>query len=151
MIGNYRPVSNLSFLSKLLERVVQKRLSDYLASNDLYNKHQSAYTQHCSTETLLVSVCDKIINAMCTQQITGLCMLDLSAAFDTIDHGILLERLSSWFGINGSALAWLSSFLGDRTFSVKVGESLSEPAPLLYGVPQGSVLVLFSSTCTPLL
>jgi len=76
----------------------------------------------------------------------------LSAAFDTIDHGILLERLSSWFGISGSALAWLSSFLGDRTFSVKVGESLSEPAPLLYGVPQGSVLgpILFNLYTTPL-
>src|SRR5574339_775732 len=79
-------------------------------------------------------------------------MLDLSAAFDTIDHGILLERLSSWFEICGSALSWLSSFLIDRTFSVKVQNMLSEPRTLLFCFFQGSVLgpILFSLYTTPL-
>src|SRR5574338_636256 len=89
---------------------------------------------------------------MSTQKITGLCMLDLSSAFDTIDHSILINRLSSWFGINGSALLWLKSFLTNRTFSVKVLDKTSSSITLLYGVPQGSVLgpVLFALYTTPL-
>ena len=98
-------MSNLSFISKLIERVVLMRLTDHLSANELFDKYQSAYTQCRSTETLLLSVHDKIIKAMSNQCLTGLCMLDLSAAFDTIDHSILLERLSSWFAINGSALS----------------------------------------------
>ena len=89
---------------------------------------------------------------MTSQRLTGLCSLDLSSAFDTIDHTVLIERLSSWFNIGGTALSWLSSFLLNRTFSVKVGDNLSEPRDLLYGVPQGSVLgpILFSLYTTPL-
>ena len=94
----------------------------HLSSNDLFNRHQSAYTKHRSTETVLLSVCNTITNAMSTQRLTGLCMLDLSAAFDTIDHDILLERLSAWFGIRGSVVSWFSSYLMDRTLSVKVHE-----------------------------
>ena len=151
-LSNYRPISNLSYLSKLTERIVLQKLSLHLSSNDLFNKHQSAYTKHRSTETVLLSVCNSITNAMSNQRITGLCMLDLSAAFDTIDHGILLERLSSWFGISGSVLNWFSSYLMDRTLSVKVQEYSSSPTNLNYGVPQDSVLgpILFSLYTTPL-
>src|SRR6188508_3389589 len=84
LLSNYRPISNLSFLSKLTERIVLQRLSAHLSSNDLFNKHQSAYTKHRSTETVLLSVCNTITNAMSTQRLTGLYMLGLSAAFDTI-------------------------------------------------------------------
>jgi len=151
-LSNYRPISNLSFVSKLTERVVLQRLSVHLSSNDLFNKHQSAYTKHRSTETVLLSVCNTITNAMSNQRITGLCMLDLSAAFDTIDHSILLERLSCWFGIRGSVLSWFTSYLKDRTLSVKIHEYTSSPMCLQYGVPQGSVLgpILFNLYTTPL-
>ena len=151
-LSNYRPISNLSYLSKLTERIVLQKLSVHLSSNDLFNKHQSAYTKHRSTETVLLSVCNTITNAMSHQRLTGLCMLDLSAAFDTIDHNILLERLSSWFGISGSVLNWFSSYLMDRTLSVKVQEYSSSPTNLNYGVPQGSVLgpILFNLYTTPL-
>ena len=151
-LSNYRPISNLSFLSKLTERVVLQRLSAHLSSNDLFNRHQSAYTKNRSTETVLLSVCNSIINAMSTQRLTGLCMLDLSAAFDTIDHSILLERLSLWFGLQGNVLAWFSSYLANRTLSVKVHEHASFPMTLKYGVPQGSVLgpILFNLYTTPL-
>lgn len=151
-LSNYRPISNLAFLSKLTERIVLQRLSVHLSSNDLFNRHQSAYTKNRSTETVLLSVCNTITNAMSKQQLTGLCMLDLSAAFDTIDHSILLERLSTWFGIRGSVLSWFTSYLIDRTQSVKVHEYSSSPSDLKYGVPQGSVLgpILFNMYTTPL-
>src|SRR5438552_12477962 len=89
---------------------------------------------------------------MSHQRLTGLCMLDLSAAFDTIDHNILLERLSSWFGISGSVLNWLSSYPMDSTLSVKVQEYSSSPTNLNYGVSQGLVLgsILFNLYTTPL-
>src|SRR5664279_5279013 len=103
-LSSYRPISHLSFLSKLTERVVKSRLNDHLSSNSLLNSFQSAYTKFHSTESTLLAVHDHIINAMSHQKVTALCLLDLSAAFDTIDHSILLERLSSWFGLNGTVL-----------------------------------------------
>src|SRR6188472_2446730 len=89
---------------------------------------------------------------MSKQQLTGVCMLDLSAAFDTKDHSILLERLSTWFGIRGSVLTWFTSYLMDRTLSVNVNGYSSLPNDLKYGVPQGSVLgpILFNLYTTPL-
>ena len=100
--------SKISFLSTLTERIVKLRLVDYLSTNNLINSFQSAYIKHHSTETTLLSVHDHIIQAMSHQQVTCLTLLDLPAAFDTIDHSILLERLSSWFGIT----YLYSSFLG---------------------------------------
>ena len=111
-----------------------------MSPNDLFNKHQPADTKHHSTKTVLLSVCNTNTNAISNQRLTGLCMLDLSAAFDTIDHNILLEHLSSWFGISGIVLNWFSSYLMDRTLSVNVQEYSSLPTNLNYGVPQGSVL-----------
>src|SRR5258706_385535 len=105
-LTNYRPISHLSFLSKLTERVVKIRLSTHLSTNHLLNSFQSAYTKFHSTESTLLAVHDHIINAMSQQKVTALCLLDLSAAFDTIDHSILIHRLSSWFGLNGTVLTW---------------------------------------------
>src|SRR5437899_2372996 len=111
-----------------------------------------AINLYIKISVLILSVCNTITNAMSHQRLTGLCMLDLSAAFDTIDHNILLERLSSWFGISGSVLNWFSSYLMGRTLSVKVQEYSSSPTNLNYGVPQGSVLgpILFNLYTTPL-
>src|SRR6218665_2241036 len=115
----YPPISTLSFLSKLTERIVLPRLNDYLSSNSLLTPHQSGFTKHHSTETLLVSLYNKLVSAVSHQQVSCLCLLDISAAFDTIDHNILLQRLSSWFGISGTALLWFKSYLSSRSFSVK--------------------------------
>ena len=151
-LSNYRPISHLSFLSKLTERVVKQRLTHHLSSNGLLNSFQSAYTKHHSTETTLLSVHDHIIKAMSQQKITALCLLDLSAAFDTIDHSILVHRLSSWFGLNGTVLSWLQSYLSSRNFVVDIKPFQSAPLPLQQGVPQGSVLgpLLFILYTTPL-
>jgi hypothetical protein len=151
-LSNYRPVSHLSFLSKLTERIVNNRLLDHLSSHNLLNPFQSAYTKLHSTETTLLSIHDHIIRAMSLQQITGLCLLDLSAAFDTIDHNILLQRLSSWFGIDKIVLSWISSYLSNRSFYINLNGTKSSSFPLKIGVPQGSVLgpLLFILYTTPL-
>ena len=150
--SNYRPISNLSFLSKLTERIVLARLNDYLSSNSLLNPHQSGFTKHHSTETLLVSLYNKLVAAVSHQRVSCLCLLDISAAFDTIDHNLLLHRLSSWFGISGTALLWFKSYLSSRSFSVKASNHTSQALPLSCGVPQGSVLgpLLFILYTTPL-
>jgi len=123
--SNYRPISNLSLIYKIIERVVKSRLMDYLISNSLLNSHQSAYCKHHSTETALLYIHDHLISAIGTQKVSCLCLLDLSAAFDTIDHDILITRLSSWFGIHGSALSWFKSYLSSRCFRVKCETDLS--------------------------
>jgi len=103
----YRPISNLSLISKIIERVVKSQLTDHLMSNGLHNPHQSAYCKHHSTETALLYIHDHLINAIGSQKLSCLCLLDLSATFDTIDHNILITRLSSWFGIHSSVLVCL--------------------------------------------
>jgi len=100
-LSNYRPISNLSLISKIIERVVKSWLTGHLFSHNLLNSHQSAYRRHHSTETSLLYIHDHLINAIGSQKLSRLCLLDLSAAFDTTDHDILLTRLSSWFGIHG--------------------------------------------------
>ena len=92
---------NLYVISKIVERVVKSRPTDHLTSNSLLNSHQSAYCKQHSTETAH----DHLVSAIGSQKVSCLCLLDLSAAFDTIDHDILITRLSSWFGIHGSVLS----------------------------------------------
>ena len=101
---------------------------------------QSAYRRHHSTETALLKVLSDIYDAVDRQQVTLLGLLDLSAAFDCVDHDILLRRLRDRFGICGSALDWITSFLQDRSHQAYYKGSLSAKLQLLYGMLQGSVL-----------
>jgi len=151
-LSNYRPISNLSLISKIIERVVKSRLTDHLDSNDLLNPNQSAYCKHHSTETALLYIHDHLINAIRSQKLSCLCLLDLSAAFDTIDHNILITRLSSWFGIHGSVLNWFESYLTSCSFRVKCDKDFSSEHISSCGVPEGSVLgpLLFVMYTTPL-
>lgn len=137
---NYRPISNLTFMSKLVERTVASRLTSYLNEHGLMPQLQSAYRRHHSTETALLKVLSDIFAAIDCQQVTLLGLLDLSAAFDCVDHDILLRRLRNKFGICGSALGWIESFLLGRTQQVYYRGRLSAKLQLLFGVPQGSVL-----------
>ncbi len=149
---NYRPVSNLSFISKVVEKAVAARIQSHLSSSNLLNPFQSAYRKLHSTETALLRIQNDTLVAMDKGKVTALTLLDLSAAFDTIDHGILLGRLQNWFGISGLAHSWLSSYLSDRSQQVKLEGTLSPRVRLPFGVPQGSVLgpVLFTLYTTPL-
>ena len=92
-LSNYRPISNFSLISKITECVVKSRLADHLVFNGLHNPHQSAYCKHHSTETALLYIRDHLINAIGSHKLSCLCPLDLSAAFDNIDH-ILITHLS---------------------------------------------------------
>ena len=140
VLQNYRPVSNLSFLSKVLERVVASRLLEYLSAHSLLEPRQSAYRACHSTETALLKVQSDLLMALDDGCAAFMVLLDLSAAFDTIDHTILLSRLSNHFGISDAALSWISSYLGDRVQSVHVKGVSSADVTMGLGVPQGSVL-----------
>ena len=124
----------------MIERIVANQIKTHLADNDLMPSVQSAYRQGHSTETAVLKVISDIIDAADTQKVTLLGLLDMSAAFDTVDHKILLERLEVSFGVKGQALAWLSSFLMNRTQVVAFDGNKSTSRRLLCGVPQGSVL-----------
>ena len=151
-LKNYRPVSNLSFLSKILERIVLKRLLDHVTKNNLGECFQSAYKSKHSTETAVLKVCTDILDSIDKKNVCLLTLLDLSAAFDTIDHNILISRLDNSFGIRGSALDWFKSYLTHRTQAVQIEKKISPEKHLLYGVPQGSVLgpILFTMYTQPL-
>ena len=142
IVGNYRPVSNLSVLSKTLERAVHQQTENYLSEANLLPSHQSAYRKHHSTETALLKVCSDIISHLDMGDCALLAFLDLSDAFDTVDKRILLERLSLSFGIDDIALKWFQSYLTNRTEYVLFNGIKSSKRVVQFGVPQGSVLGL---------
>ena len=139
-VSNYRPISNLTFISKVMEKIVAKQLIAYLASNNLMPRLQSGFRSGHSTETAILRVLSDIYSSIDQGQVALLALLDVSAAFDTVDHDILLERLSKSFGITRSAHHWIRSFLTSRTQTVHVGISISTSAPVRWGVQKGSVL-----------
>ena len=137
---NYRPVSNLSFLSKLIEKVISSRILKHIADNELIDKFQSAYRCGHSTETALLRVYNDIVTMVGKGNGSYLVLLDLSAAFDTIDHDTLFVILEKYVGITGSALQLLKSYFSDRSQRVLIDDVMSGVANLVCGVPQGSVL-----------
>ena len=113
--ANYRPISNLSYLSKLLERCVNDQIHNYLSKNDFLPVVQSAYRKHHSTETAVLKVLSDIYSAADAGKVTLMGLLDLSAAFDTVDHCILFERLKHSYGFGDAVLGWFKSYLTDRS------------------------------------
>ena len=139
-LKSYRPISNMSFLSKLLERVVADRLIAHMRDNDLYMPLQSAYRQNCNTETALLHVHDSVIRSIDERKGVIMLLIDLSAAFDTIDHDILLNTLSNTIGVKDRCLSWFAAYLQHRQYTVLIAGEQSKPHKLTCGVPQGSVL-----------
>ena len=145
-------MSGLSFISKVIERIVAIQLNKHIVKNDLENAYQSAYRTGHSTETALLKLKNDIQINLAENKATAVILLDLSAAFDTIDQLSLVNRLATWFGVRATALRWFSSYLFGRSQSVKIEESVSKSTDLECGVPQGSVLgpILFSLYTAPL-
>ncbi len=141
LLENYRPVSLLPFIAKTLERVVFNQVSAFLTQNNLLDSNQSGFRSGHSTETALLSVVEALRLARAVSKSSLLILLDLSAAFDTVNHQILLAK-----GISGTALQWFESYLSDRSFKVSWRGEVSKSQHLTTGVPQGSVLgpLLFS-------
>ncbi|KAB5528772.1 hypothetical protein PHYPO_G00144010 [Pangasianodon hypophthalmus] len=126
--NNYRPISNLPFLSKLIERTVASQLKSHLTTNNLFECFQSGFRSHHSTETALLRVTNDLLLSSDSGNLNILILLDLTAAFDTINHSILLSRLQTTFNIT------------DRNQFIHINHCKSPSAPLTQGVPQGSVL-----------
>ena len=110
---SYRPISNLPLTSRVLEKVIDTRIERHLLENGLHEELQSSYRRFHSTETALLKVQSDTLESLDNGFITVLVMLDLLAAFDTLDHGILLSRFENVFGIFGAALKWITPYLTD--------------------------------------
>ncbi len=125
MLSNYRPISNLPFIGKIIEKVVFNQLNNYLNSIEYLDNFQSGFRVHHSTETALIKIINDIRPDSDTGKISVLVLLDRSAAFDTVDHNILLERLENCVGLSGMALKWFRSYLEGRGYYVSIGEHKS--------------------------
>ena len=116
------------------------QLLPYLELSGLLPSHQPGYRAYHSTETALLSLLSYIYSAVDRSQLTRLALFDVSAAFDMVDHAILLQRLETYCGLKGSLLLWLQSYLSGRTQMIISGDSRTQWVPVKLGVPRGSVL-----------
>ena len=151
-LSSYRPISNVSFVSKILERCASEQLAPHLEQHGLLPRMQSAYRPRHSTETALLRVQDDLLMEIDGGGGATMALLDLSAAFDTVSHSLLLQRLSSRCRVSPNELEWFRSYLTGRTQRVRVKGESSFCFPLACGVPQGSVLgpLLFIAYTAPL-
>ena len=152
VLANYRPVSNLPFLSKVIEKVVVSRITSHLDDLNLWESHQSAYRSGHSTETALLAIKNDIMLALSENKGVFPFLLDLSAAFYTLDHHILLQRLIQSIGLSTNAISWFSSYFTNRSCRVSIDGELSRTQSLDYGVPQESAIgpLLFTIYIKPI-
>ena len=150
--NSYRPITSLNTFSKLLEKIALLQLQPVIIGSPRFPSMQSAYRCAHSTETALLRVTSDIRSAMSIKKTTCLLSLDISAAFDALEHPILLARAETLFGISGHAKKWLASYLQGRTACTKIGDQRSSRLPCNCGVPQGSILgpLLFALYTAPL-
>ena len=139
LTDNYRPISLLPVISKVFEKVVFRQVYDYFNDNNLLYKNQYGFRKKHSTELAGLEFHDKIVSELDQSKLPLAIFLDLSKAFDTIDHEILLHKLQ-YYGITGISLQWFKSYLTNRRQYVQFKDSISSESPLTTGVPQGSIL-----------
>ena len=146
LLSVYRPVSNIPFMSKVIEKCGLTQLYHHLQSFNLLISKQSAYRANHSCETALLKVYDDILTTLDTDTSIILVLLDFSSAFDTIDHDLMLIKLKNDFGMQDTAINWFKSYLNNRCFRVKIDDFLSKGESVMFGIPQGSILgpVLFT-------
>uniref|UniRef100_A0A3B3DID9 Reverse transcriptase domain-containing protein n=1 Tax=Oryzias melastigma TaxID=30732 RepID=A0A3B3DID9_ORYME len=138
-LNSFRPISNLPFISKIPEKTVATQLHSHLSSNELYEQFQSGFRPLHSTETALLKITNDLLLAADSGSFSILLLLDLSSAFDTFSHPILLDRLST-IGVSNAPLNWFQSYLSGRTQTVQLKSFTSPTVAVTTGVPQGSVL-----------
>ena len=139
LVDNYRPISVLNILSKVIERLTYQQLSHYLEENNLLCPFQYGFRKGRSTEQSITTLVDFIRSNMDESKITGAVYIDLRKAFDTVDHACLLAKLPL-YGIQGIELSWLSDYLFNRTQYVVINNVCSNTQHITHGVPQGSIL-----------
>ena len=139
-LKNYRPVSNLSYISKLIEKAAGIQITKHMRKNQTSEVMQSAYKENHSTETAIIWIFNKLLTELDNNHAVLVSLLDLSAAFDTVDHEILVRRLRETHGISGQALNWFASYLADRSMQVCVKGEYSDEVILDVSLPQGSQL-----------
>ena len=139
LVTNYRPISLLPCISKILEKLVYKRLSSLLTLNNILNPSQFGFRKKFSTDFAIAKLLDKVIQSLSNKEHVIALFMDLSKAFDTIDHDILLYKLNN-YGIRGIVLSWLKSYLSNRQQFVSIDNVESSLLNIKCGVPQGSIL-----------
>ena len=139
-VKSYRPISNLSFVSKVIERVIFRQLVVYLDSNNVIPKFQSGFRKHHRTESATPRDLSDIYSVIDNGKIALLALLGVSAAFDTVDHDILMDWLARLSGLVGNVFDWLASFVTGRTYAVRFGGMNPPPRKVRSGIPQGLIL-----------
>ena len=138
-MSNYRPVTVLPILSKILERFVHTQIYNHLSENNILSPQQFGFRPKLSTSTALAFFTDNILDNADNGLVTASVFLDFSKAFDTVDHAILLRKLKS-VGLDGNSLSWFHSYLTSRRQITSINDTLSSSLPVTVGVPQGSIL-----------
>ena len=138
-INNYRPISILPVLSKILEKHIALHLKNHLEINNLLHASQSGFRANHSCETSLLNIIDEWLTSLNNKESVGTIFLDLSKAFDLVNHSILTQKLQL-YNFSSLSLQWFSSYLSNRSQKVSINGHLSDSKPVLAGVPQGSVL-----------
>ena len=136
---NYRPVAILPILSKILERAIFEQVVEYFETNQLFHPNHHGFRKHHNTCTALLQMYDGWVEAADRGELTGVCLLDMSAAFDVVNHQLLLQKLRL-YGFSQDSLAWMFSYLSGRRQSVCIDGTMSSPLGITTGVPQGSIL-----------
>ena len=138
-MGNYRPISILSVIAKILEKLIFNQLYSYLSSNSIIDVNQSGFRPQHSTATALLNVTEDWLDSLDKGDIVGMVTIDLKKAFDTVDHAILFDKLKL-IGLDKRACEWFLNYLTDRRQYTVVNGVKSDELNVICGIPQGANL-----------